>query len=369
MRCISAESVNDALSDGLYHLHHFGIEEASRNGPVFVSRQPVMTTFDHPARRVLVSSDRDANPFFHLFEALWMLAGRNDLTFPKTFVSTFGQFSDDGHTLHGAYGFRWRTYFGYDQLAYIIDMLRVDPKTRRVVLSMWDGGHLIGPRGNHVHERTPDLMVAVEGGKDVPCNTHAYFDTIGGKLNMTTVARGLDIVLGAYGANAVHMSILLEYVAAMIGLEIGVYRQFANNYHAYTELYPHLKLDREGLVTLADKVRSSDPYGRPGPLRSLDYDNPRIVPMPLMEPGEEQDWHEDLEAFMSMVDEGIPSHGFDTLFFDKVVGPMYNSWFAWKQGKFELAESHSRNIVANDWRAAALDWLSIRKLRREEKTS
>lgn len=368
MRHILANSANEALADGLYHLHHFSVEEPSRNGPVLASRQPVMTTFLAPRRRVLVNQTRDANPFFHLFEALWMLAGRNDLSFPQKFISTFGQFSDDGRTLHGAYGYRWRHYFGYDQLGMLVDTLRNDPKSRRAVLAMWDGGHLIEPVGTHVHERLPDLFVAEQGGKDVPCNTHAYFDTIGGKLNMTTCARGLDIVLGAYGANVVHMSVLLEYIAAMTGLEMGVLRQFANNYHAYTELYPRLPLGRAALPALADGIRASDPYGRPGPLKSLDYANPRVVPLPLMEPGEEDVWHRDLEAFMNAVDTDSPEFIYGSSFFRKVVGPMHVAWSAWKAGDFEQARHLALRIVADDWRLAAQDWLSIREQRRSEKT-
>lgn len=374
MRHISASSVNEALYNGLYHLHHFSYEESSRNGPVFVSRQPVVTTFHNPRHRVLINAKRDPNPFFHLFEALWMLAGRNDLSFPKLFVSTFGQFSDDGTTLHGAYGYRWRNWFGYDQLNAIIGELKNNPKTRRCVLAMWDGGaawdtgdELISGRDALHDDMQGDLWRAINGGKDVPCNTHAYFDTVGGKLNLTTVARGLDIVLGAYGANAVHMSILLEYVAAMTGLEMGVYRQFANNFHAYQELYPRLKLDSAGLADLANDVLRTDPYYQLGGAgMKLALDAPNIVPIPLMEPGEQVAWHSDLEMFMAMVDTGNSRNEYQTRFYRLVVAPMYAAWHAWKHKDYESAQIQARHIIADDWRLAAESWLAIRAAHRKE---
>ena len=48
------------------------------------------------------------------------------------------EYSDDGITLQGAYGFRWREHFGGDQLSVIIERLRNDNTDRRCVLQMWD---------------------------------------------------------------------------------------------------------------------------------------------------------------------------------------------------------------------------------------
>ena len=81
--------------------------------------------------------------------------------------------------------------------------------------------------------------------KDKPCNTHIYFQVRrersfqGGKnthddyLDMTVCCRSNDIIMGAYGANAVHLSILQEYIAASVGVYVGRYYQFSNNYHMY----------------------------------------------------------------------------------------------------------------------------------------
>lgn len=364
---IGARSINDALNQGLYHLAGFGLREESRNGPVLVSPMPVLTTFEAPRNRVLVNSTRDANPFFHLFESLWMLAGRNDLAFPQKFVSTFDRFSDDGETLHGAYGYRWRHAFGYDQLQVIINELKSNPGTRRAVLQMWDA-----TGANYANDEDPlsyrwgmnDLNKARDGGKDVPCNTAAFFDTIGGKLNMTVTCRSNDVVLGACGANAVHFSFLLEYMALMSGLPMGEYRQFSNNYHLYTELYPNLPLpDKQAITALADTVNASCVYSKPGPLRSRLFDAGNFVNSPqLIHAGEDQCWHEDLDAFMHDFD----ISDFETRFFKGVVGPMYQTWSAWKAKDYEEAAHLSLSIRADDWRSAAQDWLNVRAERRNK---
>ena len=49
------------------------------------------------------------------------------------------------------------------------------------------------------------------------------------------------MIWGAYGANAVHMSILLEYMAARIDCAVGTYYQFSNNLHAYVDTLEKVK--------------------------------------------------------------------------------------------------------------------------------
>lgn len=360
IRHIRAESVSQALCEGLYHLSYHGIEEPSRNGPVIVSACPVVTTYVAPQRRVLVSERRDANPFFHLFEALWMLAGRNDVAFPAKFASNLANYSDDAVTLNGAYGHRWRNHFRYDQLSLLIGELRTNPKTRRAVLQMWDGGAGEGGPGY-----PGDLKLALEGSRDVPCNTAAYFDTIGGKLNMTVTCRSNDIIWGAYGANAVHFSILLEYMAGMTGIPMGVYRQFSNNFHAYTDL-----VSRDQFASYADSVAASCIYSSGGTLKARVFDVP-VRTVPLIADGEAEAWHRDLQLFMSLVDahtnkDSSVYNDFETTFYKKVVGPMWNTWALWKGKAYDDAHHNTLTIVADDWRLAAQDWLSIREKRRLE---
>ena len=81
MQIIECENVNHALIAGINTLDQFGKRQGSRNGAVLVAPWPVITIIHDPEHRVLFNPRRDANPFFHLFESIWMLAGRNDVDF------------------------------------------------------------------------------------------------------------------------------------------------------------------------------------------------------------------------------------------------------------------------------------------------
>lgn len=232
MRVINARNVNDAYAAGCQLVRECGVPSSSRDGDVRVVPFPVVTEYVFPRERVLVDEHRKANPFFHLMEALWMLAGRRDARWLDQFVKGFSsRFAESDGNQHGAYGYRWRHHFDLDggghpglpdQLDTVVRLLRTNPKDRRVVITMWDP--------------VADLGSLV---RDVPCNTHIYprvRDIAAGGpsvLDITVCCRSNDIFMGAYGANAVHFSILQEYLAARIGVEVGTYYQFSNNFHAY----------------------------------------------------------------------------------------------------------------------------------------
>src|SRR4030095_2310130 len=124
----TVRNVNDAYFDMLWWIRAEGRREDSRNGPLRVMPGPVLTIYQRPWERVLFDKDRDANPFFHLAECVWLLAGSESLHWIKYFNSKMSSFSDDGHTLKGAYGYRWRMAFGCDQLLTVINMLQRAPR-------------------------------------------------------------------------------------------------------------------------------------------------------------------------------------------------------------------------------------------------
>lgn len=342
MHVINASNINDATYHGLRHLLANGTVEPSRNGKVIVAEGPVCTVYEKPLERVLFSPLRDANPFFHLMESLWMLAGRNDIAWPVKFNSKFVNYSDDGKSQFGAYGWRWRDFFGYDQLDKIIKELQANPASRRCVLAMWNAYEL----GEYEDADSTllehcDLYVATHGGKDVPCNTHAYFDCRGGVLNMTVCNRSNDVVWGAYGANAVHFSFLQEYIAAKVGVPVGVYRQFSNNFHAYLDIY-----DREKLNEIAENAAEADRYAA-----ELQEGHKFVVP--LISAGEE-DFDEAVKCFI----EG--SH-YDSAFLSSVAAPMLEAWELRKGGSVGRAlEVLEDSMVECDWKTASMMWMRRR---------
>ena len=90
MKVIDARNVNEAYAMGMKHLRDHGHVEETRAGKVLVTPYPVTTSYLVPMERVLFDPQRDANPAFHLFESLWMLAGRRDAKFLDLVVRLFG---------------------------------------------------------------------------------------------------------------------------------------------------------------------------------------------------------------------------------------------------------------------------------------
>lgn len=326
MKVIHARNVNEAYAIGLNYLEEVGYVENSRAGKVLVAPEPVTTTYTHPRERVLFNKERNANPFFHLMESFWMLAGCNDVAWITQFNKSFEQFSDDGKTFHGAYGFRWRYWpqdeHTRDQLAECCRLLRNNPKDRRVYLNMWNPAMDLG-----------------EIGKDFPCNVGIHFQVRPtGRLDMTVFNRSNDIIWGAYGANAVHMSMLHEYVCLSTGIPMGYYHQVSDNYHAY--------------VDVLKKV------GRPDPHPMCPYENGQVRVMPLLN---EDETFEMLQSdIFNLVSYRLedPVFQFDTRFFQEVIHPLLNAWVLFKNKKVPQAHFEAQSITATDWRKVCTQWLN-----------
>lgn len=350
MNVIKARNVHEALPEALHQLSFLGVGRSSRNGSVLMFPEPVTTVFLCPAERVVFWPERDANPFFHLMESLWMLGGRNDVDFVARYVERMRSFSDDGEIFHGAYGYRWRHHFNQDQLRSIITALRANPDDRRQVLSMWDARVDLG-----------------RDGKDLPCNLQAIFQiACDGRLDMTVTNRSNDIIWGAYGANAVHFSYLHEFVARSLGVAQGCYYQVSANFHAYCDVLGKV-------APLAG--RAGDPM-LPPHLRwaGLDpYADEQVAPFPLMSTDPET-WLRDLERFFQE-DEKIPhrcsSAFFEDPFFSRVAAPMRDAHLAYKETKgperFEAALAELAYCEATDWRRAAIEWVARRRKNAEER--
>jgi len=372
---ITARTVSEALHNGLHAIRVHGIPKPSRVGDVLVMPRPVMTEYLNPTNRVLFSPMRDANPFFHVMEALWMLAGRNDLPWLTRFNKRFESYSDDGgKTQPGAYGYRWRNYFGHDQLKDAILELRQNPDSRRVVLAMWDGGSRYdwlkpqfedntddGQANYTTMEQPGDSYAAQMGSADVPCNTHVYFDTIDGRLNMTVCCRSNDIIWGAYGANAVHFSFLLEFMALAVGIPVGVYRQFSNNFHLYTNVVPV-----EQLMPLARDVEQSDKYL----MRETQASMIKVPVRPLLRQVSlmqtDQDTFERELADFMQEDPATHTAPYDEPFFRDVAWPMLHAHKHYRKKEYEAAIDEALNIKADDWRIACVEWLQRRKIKHEQ---
>lgn len=335
MRLIEARNVNGVFPIGMRLLDEEAFYEESRAGDVKVAPWPVTTIYQRPMERVLFDPKRDANPFFHLMEGLWMLAGREDSAFLNRYVATFGErFAEKDGTVHDAYGQRWRESFGFDQLDHIAARLRSNPQDRQCVLQMWDA---------NVGE---DDLTGDWRGR--PCNTHAYFRLRDSEfLDMTICCRSNDAVWGAHGANAVHFSMLLEYMAGRIGVGVGKMYQHSNNYHGYVS-----ELQRIG--DLRD-LKGHDPYH-----------SGEVTAMPMAIDWDT--WDNDLMRFMTWHDTQLP----DGIALHDTGVELHNPWFynvagrvalarwQWTNGMKPTARRCVEHITAPDWRKACTEWMNRR---------
>lgn len=338
MRVIAARNVNDALVSGVALMKAGALKQASRAGDTLEYPEPVCTVYERPLERVLFDQVRDANPFFHLLEALWMLAGRNDVAWLARFNKRMATYSDDGVTFNAAYGYRWRQQFqlqaangapATDQLPIIAELLRRDPDTRRAVLQIWDA--------------EADLGVP---SKDLACNTQAMFKVRDGKLNMLVTNRSNDMIWGCYGANAVHFSFLLEYVAGQVGVPAGFYRQMSDSFHAYTETWPKVS-------DIADRYEG-DPYAKG-----------EVSVYPLVSDAgsfdaELERWMASAPEKLSLAEAGA-QQGWRNAYFPHVATPVHNAWFAYKAKNYALANEWLQLCAATDWARACREWLMRRE--------
>jgi thymidylate synthase len=321
---ITARGVNPLAAECLQWLYVAGVEEQSRNGPVICSPEPMIVTHTHPQERVWFSPLRDANPFFHLHEFLWLIAGRDDVEWPAYFASNMRKYSDDGLVFWGSYGRRWRSWFGYDQIKLAVEELQANPESRRTVIQHWDGSQ--------------DLAKARAGGLDVPCNLSVMLDLRGGALNLATIARSHDVLYGALGANVVQFTCLQEYLAATLGVPVGKFIQFSLNYHVYIEV-----ANREKVHALAVDASAHDLYAQ------------GMKPFPLVSSSIE-DWEADLKQFMYAP---AMAHEYNDPFFNYVARPMYLAWTE-RKAKKGTGLDYAAKIIAPDWRRACCEWIERR---------
>lgn len=334
MEVLKVRNPHEALPLAISLLEKCGYQRESRFGRVIRAPWPVVTDYSLPLERVVFWPERDANPFLHLYESLWMLAGRNDSAPLIKFAKNFEMFSTNG-TIHDAYGHRWRKAFGKDQLPIIAQILRKNPDDRRCVLQMWD-----------IHS---DLG---KEGPAFPCNLTITFQIdASGRLEMDIFCRSNDIIWGTYGANCVHFSMLLEYMSRMIGCQVGHMRHYSVNWHAYLEQYEKMRIFKNAW---------NNPYYL-GVVHSVEM--PKNV--------------KDIDTFIDFILAQVDSE------FHLKVEPHGHPWYEtvhdvllahhiWKSltapdrytAALEILDTHDESI---DWIYAAKEWLGRRYMKWMEK--
>ena len=231
-------NLTDALLGSLRLLFSVGATVPSRNGETkeLYSHQ---IRIKNPTERVLITPHRGANIFAQLAESMWIMAGRDDMEFLSKYLPRARDFSDDGKTWRGGYGPRLRMWprrapdpnayspggslgdptLYVDQLEECVKHLCEDPTSRRAVMVIFD----------------PDRDFTQS--KDIPCNNWLHFLVRDGKLNLTVGIRSNDAIWGFSGINVFEWSILQQFVAHWLDVEVGTMAYTASSFHLYDYHY------------------------------------------------------------------------------------------------------------------------------------
>ena len=343
MYVINADSADSALDQGMDLLLRKGVARDSRNGPVLEVPTPVTTVYSNPRNRVLFNGYRNKNHAFELMESLWILAGCFDVARLSDFNSNMANYSDGGYSFHGAYGYRMRYTQDVDQIQKVVYMLKEDPATRRAVISIWD----------------TKLDLATDS-KDIPCNDMIFFKIRDGALHITVANRSNDIIWGTYGTNIVQFSMLQEYVAAHIGVNVGTYAQVSDSFHAYINAPAYQRL-------IVNTRYSSDNWDWYERVMTV----PHAYPMVNVRRGETPSmFDDDLQRFVRMwqlthivheetgdleLPEYRNNNPYKTHFFQRIVLPMFCAFLTRDEKLLQYMPTDS------DWRMGAEVWFRHRE--------
>lgn len=351
---ITVRNVNEALALVLPLVRDQGVDQVSRGMTVREMHGPFMTVYKQPFENVLFDPVRDANPFFHFFESMWILAGSQHAAMPKFFLNRITDYSDDGQTFHGAYGYRLRhwpdigndpmypsTESEIDQLAKVVHLLLDKPDTRQAVMSIWNPVRDLGAKT-----------------KDMPCNDMIMFKLRGGRLDMTVCNRSNDVIWGAYGANAVQFSVLQEWVAARVGANVGYYTQVSDSMHVYHD-NPLWKKFVAGDYQPSGLVHN--------PYDDFDAEDP-VLPL-FASPEDALAAQEDAESLDAMAQQGPQIFERAAMraspYWKSTLGagtmrPMMAAYVNYRNEAYSTALVACSHIQRPDWRLACSQWIMRR---------
>lgn len=243
------EGINSFLVGASNLLLDKGVNRETRGFHCRELPEPFLFKIKNPTARWVNIKQRKWNSVLPYAESLWLASGRNDLKFISHYLKNMKNFSDDGLFLRGGYGPRLRRYNGsiddykidktlncnsteIDQYQYVINNFNRDLNTRQAVINIAD------PLKDYF-----DKSGQLKETKDVPCTRILHFmkHSTENKLNLTVYMRSNDILWGASAVNIFNFTFMQEYVAHLVGLDIGEYHHFVNNFHFYESFYDTIK--------------------------------------------------------------------------------------------------------------------------------
>ncbi|HAQ34828.1 MAG: thymidylate synthase [Maricaulis sp.] len=163
-------------------------------------------------------------------ELLWFLRGETNVRWlQERGVTIWDEWADEAGDLGPVYGKQWRRWQGpdgteIDQLSGILDQIRTNPASRRLIVSGWNPADV------------PNMALP-------PCHTLYQFNVSNGRLSCQLYQRSADMFLGV-PFNIASYALLTCMVAQVTGLEPGDFVHTFGDAHIYTN---HMDQVREQL--------------------------------------------------------------------------------------------------------------------------
>ena len=204
--------------DLLSHVLEHGAEKSDRTGTGTRSVFGWQMRFDLARGFPLVTTKK-----LHLksivHELIWFLRGDTNIAYLKEHgVRIWDEWADANGDLGPVYGQQWRAWPTadggvVDQITWVIDEIRRNPDSRRLVVSAWNVGEL------------PKMAL-------LPCHNLFQFYVVDGKLSCQLYQRSGDIFLGV-PFNIASYALLTHMVAQVCGLGVGDFVHTLGDAHLY----------------------------------------------------------------------------------------------------------------------------------------
>ena len=212
---IEAETLDDVLATLYPELLDRGDGNAASRGTTN-EKVGVLLRITKPRARLSRSFSR-GKPFSALGELLWYLARSDKLDFIKRYISRYEDESDDGVSVHGAYGPRlFAMRDGINQIENVIRLLQKRGTSRRAVIQLFNAEDIDGEF------------------KEIPCTTTLQFFLREGRLHLIVTLRSNDAFKGL-PHDVFCFTMLQEMIAVRLAAELGEYRQFVGSMHMYSD--------------------------------------------------------------------------------------------------------------------------------------
>ena len=168
-----------------------------------------------------------------IYELLWFISGDTNIKYLKVHgVSIWDEWADTNGDLGPVYGHQWRSWptpdgKSIDQLANVIDTIKNNPDSRRILVSAWNPGEV-------------DKMALP------PCHCLFQFYVAEGKLSCQLYQRSADTFLGV-PFNIASYSLLTMMIAQVCGPQPGEFIHTTGDTHLYLNHIEqvNLQLSRE----------------------------------------------------------------------------------------------------------------------------